>query len=675
MFDLPNFRPPQGRTHKTAALTLMLAAALALAADPGTTLAASLRPCHTLLLDGKTASMEVTDSPSLHSLSNTMTIEVWFSANSFVGAEGGVNCLLRKNASAGKENFFLRFRSLDDGPVVEFSPGYGIGVLRAPFRFKLQTWYHLAATYDGTVARLFLNGVALGSNLLSGPIRIDSSELLVGRGDPNYSSGEFFDGAVADLRLWNKARSQAEISAAATVPLNGSEAGLVACWNFQDGTANDLLGPGRNGTLKGAARIVDSALPANLEPAAEAEPRTQRQELSVKERLEILEDLWKRLSAIYPALEYKGIYGREWTEPAAQRAREAKGDEEFYQVLRELMASLKDTHTHIASFPGQRRLASPPVVLNEIEGKVAVIRADAGTGLKPGDMLLTVDDRPVADCLAGQMKLVCGSTDRARVRGACGQLLAGVPGSTLTVGVQGPDNSLRRVTLRRERKAGFLEEPAITSRRLGDSVGYIRISRWGGDDLISQFDQALEEFKDCKGLVIDVRGNGGGSDELADEVNGRFIDKPVVSSIDFWREEGTQEFHKTIGWVQPRGPWTYRGRLCVLTDEGCASACEHFVSGIEAMGRALLVGAPTNGAGGGPTMVTLCDGTKLVISRAVGFRANGVMFEGHGIPPHILAIPSLEDLRQGRDAAVNIAQTWLLSAAPVPARSQPLSIP
>jgi hypothetical protein len=47
------------------------------------------------------------------------------------------------------------------------------------------------------------------------------------------------------------------------------------------------------------------------------------------------------------------------------------------------------------------------------------------------------------------------------------------------------------------------------------------------------------------------------------------------------------------------------------------SACEHFVSGVEAMGTILLVGAPSNGgAGGGPTTVKLPDGSRVAISRS-----------------------------------------------------------
>jgi len=271
------------------------------------------------------------------------------------------------------------------------------------------------------------------------------------------------------------------------------------------------------------------------------------------------------------------------------------------------------------------------------------------------------------------MRRVCNSTDLGHIREACGQLLGGPLGTAVNVSVQGANGAVRRLTLRRESRPDFWREPAISTRELSNSIGYIRISRWTDDTIPEQFDQALERFKDALGIVIDVRGNGGGNDHLADVVNGRLITKPVISSIDFWRKTGTDQYDRTIGWGQPRGPWTYQGRVAVLIDDASMSACEHFVCGIEAMGRVLLVGLPTNGAGGGPTIVKLADGTRVAISRALGLRANGVVFEGHGIPPHIYSAPTLKDLRESRDAALERAKNWIGSGGDLPPRIQPLS--
>ncbi|MEK7686418.1 MAG: S41 family peptidase [Verrucomicrobiota bacterium] len=190
-------------------------------------------------------------------------------------------------------------------------------------------------------------------------------------------------------------------------------------------------------------------------------------------------------------------------------------------------------------------------MLNKVEGQVAVIRAHVDTTLLPGEAIVSVEERPVEERLAEQIKRVCNSTERGRVREACGQLLRGPPGMTVTVSAQGTNGVVRRVTLRRESQPEFWREPVISYRRLSDSVGYIRISRWTDENIPVQFDQALETLKDTHGIIIDVRGNSGGNDRLADLVNGRLIDKPVVSSIDSWRKAGSDPYHRTIGAISP----------------------------------------------------------------------------------------------------------------------------
>jgi len=207
-----------------------------------------------LRLDGTTASMRVPDSPSLHTLTNGMTLEVWFKAASFYEQSGTVNSLVRKNVEAGAENFFLRFRIRMGKPMAEMSAGRQ--TIQAPHDFEPGRWYHLAGSYDGTVMTLFVNGVAIGSRHLAGRIDIDDSDLMIGKGDPDYSSGEFFHGDIDDIRIWNVARSADQIHASMNTRLTGKEAGLVACWTFEDGTARDSSTNGNNAFLDGNARIV-----------------------------------------------------------------------------------------------------------------------------------------------------------------------------------------------------------------------------------------------------------------------------------------------------------------------------------------------------------------------------------------------------------------------------------
>lgn len=219
-----------------------------------------------LSLDGEEDYVHVVDSQSLHSFTNAITIEAWLKASSFYSEDGYINSVIRKSITKGVENFFLRFRNDAGKPVVEMSIGYDIETLRAPYEFAVGTWYHLAGTYDGSAMTVFANGVSIESNKVSGPPYIDKSDLFIGRGDPEFSFGEYFHGELDEIRIWNVARSPEEIRAAMSTPLTGKEEGLVAYWNFDDGTAKDLSGHGNDGVLNGDAKIVESPHPASLAP-------------------------------------------------------------------------------------------------------------------------------------------------------------------------------------------------------------------------------------------------------------------------------------------------------------------------------------------------------------------------------------------------------------------------
>lgn len=215
-----------------------------------------------LSLDGRDDCLQVAASQSLNSFKSAITIEVWLKASSFYAENGIVNTIIRKNIANGGENFFIRFRKISGKSVVQMSIGYDIETLGVPYEFSTDTWYHLAGTFDGSTMTVFVNGVNIISEKVSGPVYIDNSDLFIGKGDPEFSSGEYFNGALDEIRIWNVARSQEEIRAAMNVSLTGKEEGLVVYWNFDDDTARDLTGHGNDGILQGDAQIVESALPA-----------------------------------------------------------------------------------------------------------------------------------------------------------------------------------------------------------------------------------------------------------------------------------------------------------------------------------------------------------------------------------------------------------------------------
>ena len=227
-----------------------------------------------LYLDGESDFMRVPDVPSLHVFTNALTIETWFKASSFYPDDGQVNSLVRKDTLAGEEDFLLRFRMAGGQPSVEMSPGYHVGALQASHPFETGRWYHLAGTYDGSTITAYVSGARIGSKSASGRMYIDRADLYIGKGDPEFSLGEYFHGALDEIRLWNLARSAEQIQAAMNATLTGKEDGLVAYWNFDDGTTRDLSGHGHNGLLP---EIVESPRPTSRAPQ-ETESESAREE-------------------------------------------------------------------------------------------------------------------------------------------------------------------------------------------------------------------------------------------------------------------------------------------------------------------------------------------------------------------------------------------------------------
>ena len=117
-------------------------------------------------------------------------------------------------------------------------------------------WHHVAATYDGTVAKLYIDGeldneIYFNTDYLS---TLDGGNYSTNIGTANHAS-EYFNGIIDDLAIWNRALTEQQIQAQMNAPLLGNELGLAAYWNFNEGQGNsltDLSGNGNDGAINGA---------------------------------------------------------------------------------------------------------------------------------------------------------------------------------------------------------------------------------------------------------------------------------------------------------------------------------------------------------------------------------------------------------------------------------------
>ena len=152
------------------------------------------------------------DASSLD-LTTGMTVEAWLNPSALSGwraallkeAPGGLSYSLYAHDNAPHPA-----ATVNTGGVDQTAPGTAA--------LALNTWTHVAATYDGATLRLFVNGVQVASRAVTGSLITSTGALRIGG---NTIWGEYFSGLIDEVRLYNRALTPAEIQSDMNVPVGG----------------------------------------------------------------------------------------------------------------------------------------------------------------------------------------------------------------------------------------------------------------------------------------------------------------------------------------------------------------------------------------------------------------------------------------------------------------------
>lgn len=189
-----------------------------------------------------------------------------------------------------------------------------------------------------------------------------------------------------------------------------------------------------------------------------------------------------------------------------------------------------------------------------------------------------------------------------------------------------------------------------------DGIGYILIPQWRSPMIPIAVDSALEELKNARGLIIDVRVNGGGDETKAQVVAGRFATKPVVYAYNRVR---TGPKHDDLSdmrprSVNPRGPWTFEKPVIVLIGQRAMSSNESFIAMMGELPQVTLMGDHTAGSSGNPKTLKLGNDLQVRMPQWIDYRPDKKPLDAIGIEPDV-RFEGGRDAFEGRDALLAAA--------------------
>ncbi|HXD59205.1 MAG TPA: S41 family peptidase [Thermoleophilaceae bacterium] len=254
----------------------------------------------------------------------------------------------------------------------------------------------------------------------------------------------------------------------------------------------------------------------------------------------------------------------------------------------------------------------------------------AKAGIRKGDVIVAVNGQSIKGAASR------GASDK----------IQGKPGTSVQLSVSSPGETRPRVLTVKRAK---IQQPVADGRVVtdkGDKIGVVSLATFSEGahaKLKEQVDKVLKQG--AKGLVLDLRGNGGGLLQEGRAVASIFVPKGLIVRTD-GPHSPEQKLNATGGAISPSIPMT------VLVDGGTASAAEIVTGALRDYNRATVVGSKTFGKGVFQEIEPLSNGGALELVVGRYFLPHGENISGTGIEPQVSA---KDDQKTPRDEALDSA--------------------
>jgi len=358
-----------------------------------------------------------------------------------------------------------------------------------------------------------------------------------------------------------------------------------------------------------------------------------------------------------------------------EKVKAVKNDYEYYQLLSEMVAKLKDGHTTVW-YPDiyyDKLLGSPPITTKKIENKIIITgvfnQSLLEKGLKRGMEIIKINGLDAKlyakENVAPYVFSSSVQSYNNEVYGS--RLFWGLNEEMITVQVRGQFGKTQNYLLDRKLPKDIMppSKPTFEFHKTKDNVGVLTINSFWGEDFNKKFENIFKKVLETKALIIDLRDNYGGSSQKAYYVLKHFSKKNYFYGSS-WR---TRQYRPAfISWGKEEEWYNqsaerifkakgkrYRKKIIVLISSRTFSAAEDFLVAFKQMNRGIIIGSPTGGSTGNPIEFDLPNGGGIKICSKEDTYKNGDKFVGIGILPDIEVEETIKNFLEKKDVVMKRA--------------------
>jgi C-terminal processing protease CtpA/Prc len=380
-------------------------------------------------------------------------------------------------------------------------------------------------------------------------------------------------------------------------------------------------------------------------------------------------------------------------------------DYEYYRELQKFCALLKDGHTNVY-FPStiqqyNTMFKGYQLFVENIDDKAIIVRTNYSKKdeVPIGSEIVEVNGLPTQKYIQKYVApYISSSTDYVLKDKSISRLLTGLKGDTFNIKIKKPDREVLYLTLLHDdiEEKEFnppieLNKEVFEFKWLKNGIAYLALNSFNDEKINALFIRQLPELSKAKGLIIDLRQNGGGNTNIGRDIFQYFTNDTIlygsktssrlhIPAFKAWGKNITAIQSLSSPWAK-QGYLTYRDKYyhdfeynpdtvksdikrivvptAILIGHNTASAAEDFLIYADNQKHMVKIGQNSFGSTGQPYVFDLPGGGSARVCTKKDTYRDGREFVGYGVKPDIVINPTLTDFINNTDPVLTRAIEYL----------------